>query len=191
MNKKVLIGIGTAVVVIGGVIAMVALRGKGNDGADTRADMETFTLESATDSGKITFELGKELGYKAAEGTAKGSLILQNENDGTKMSFYFKHTSKQSIIAGEKGYAGGYYDYNEYQVAGHDACSVKKNKQEDGTPWRIEFNMILNEESEYKYNGVSVYFENTKSSEEAVNLEQLFAKEDIRKMLESMTYVAE
>ena len=170
---------------------MVALRGKGDNGADTKASMETFTLESATGSGEITFELSKELGYKAAEDTAKGSLILQNENDGTKMTFYFKHTSKQSIIASEKGYVGGYYDYNEYQVAGHDACSVKKNKQEDGTPWRIEFNMILNEESEYKYNGVAVYFENTKSGEEAANLEQLFAKEDIRKMLESKTYEAE
>lgn len=192
MNKKALISIGAAVVVIGGIIAMVALRGKDDGGDVNEPALETYTLESATNSGKITFKLGRDLGYKPVDGTSKGSLILENEEKGTKMTFYFKHTDKKSIIAGEKGYAGGYYDYNEYQVAGHDACSVKKNKQEDGTPWRVEFNMILNQESEYKYNGVSVYFENPGASEDkTVNLEQLFSSEDIRNMLESMTYEAE
>ena len=191
MNKKLLIGIAAAVVIAGGIVAAVVLKGKGGDETPTK-DVDTYSIESATGNGKVNFELAKGMGYTPVEGTAKGSLILTNETDGTKMTFYYKHTDKKSIIGGEQSYAGSYYDYNEYQVNGHEACSVKKNKQEDGTPWRVEFNMVLNESaSDNRFDGVAIYFENTKSGDEAVNLEQLFAKEDVRQMLESMTYIAE
>ena len=191
MNKKLVIGIAAAVVLVGGIVAAVALKNKGGEENQPVAEVDSYSVESATSGNKVNFTIAQGLGYKVVEGTAKGSLILENETNHTKLTFYYKHADKKSIIGGEKSYAGSYYDYSEYEVNGHEACSVKKNKQEDDAPWRIEFNMILNQESEYKYNGVSVYFENTKSGEEATNLEQLFAKEDIRKMLESMTYTAE
>lgn len=193
MNKKLVIGIAAAVVLVGGIVAAVALKNKGGEENQPVVEVDSYSVESATSGNKVNFTIAQGLGYKVVEGAAKGSLILENETNHTKLTFYYKYADKKSIIGGEKSYAGSYYDYSEYEVNGHEACSVKKNKQEDDAPWRIEFNMILGEsETDSRYDGVAIYLENTAGSdEESTNIEQLFAGEDMRKMLESITLVKE
>lgn len=192
MNKKVIIGAIAGVVLAGGVIAAIALNNK-NDGGDTNISGRTketneYALESVTTGNKIKVQIAKDLGYEKSD-SVTGSLILIHPTNGSEITFYYKHTSLDSIIAGEKSYSSSpYYDYREFEIDGRSANEVKYQKQDDGTPFRIEFNMAIGQdESDKCYDGVSIRFQRPATEfDEKINIQDLYESDDIQQMIKSI-----
>ena len=193
MNKKLIIGIVAAVAIIGGVIGIIALNskkdgGESDGGSSYTKEVEAYMLKSATSDNKVKIELAKELGFEM-QSNVDGSLILENEKNGAKITFYYEH--KNDIIMGERNYSSKvYYDYREFETAGRKSSEIKYNSKGEGEPFRIEYCTVFGQdETDKRYDGVCIRFEKPSiAADEPADIQALYDNEDVKHMLETLKF---
>lgn len=189
MNKKLIIGIAAALVVIGSIIAFVATRNKDDNNNDKKdsysKEVDTYTLTSATTGNTVTFEFARDAGYQYTDSGASG--VLYSEEQGQKVTFYYKHGDKKNIISGELSYGGNYHDYSEFELNGLEANRVYYAGEK--SDYRMEVNMVFGESKadKGKYDGLCFKIEQGANNEN-FSVQEFYDSEDFQYLIKSIKF---